>query len=270
MRRNVLLRVAGLAISTFAASACQTGAGGSATESVATHGDTQAFANDDAFRSWFAFYYRDPQPERLTAALQFMQAHKYLDEFPDIASVFLAHVLAANPKDMSQWVEHDWQPLVGAQWSVILVSLWMVHTEESDALLHKYLARADEQHKDRIKNLLGHDPADIDPLKAKVVDPRQINLIWAAFSATGDERYIHKVIDYVHFYGENGDQTQGMIGEAAIMTLANNALQHPAVAKVCNDLDNTHPDPKTRLLLQAMLTALAQMSKEGSLGDTAH
>lgn len=263
MRRRILV----LAALTLASSGCQTLSSGS---SVSEEQSTAEFRTDEEFRSWFAFYYKAPHPEMLTAALKFMQAHKYLDDYPDIASVFLSHVMATDPQAMTNWVEHDWQSLGDAQWSVILVSLWMVHTDVSEALLRKYVDRADPKHHDRIKTLLSHDPGDIDPLRAAVVDPRQINLIWAAFSATGDERYVRKVVDYVHLYGENGNDNQALIGEAAIMTLANNALQHEVVAKLCNDLDNTHPDAKTRLLLQAMLNALAQMTQEGQAGDTAH
>lgn len=229
-----------------------------------------SFASDDDFRSWFAFYYKAPHPERLTASLRYMKQNAYLQDYPDIASVFLAHVMTANPQHLKHWVDTEWQEFGGAEWSVILVSLWMVDTTESKALMVKNLERADETHRERIKGLKDRNPDVIDPLKADIVDPRQVNLVWAAFSATGDERYVRKIIDQVHLYGEVRDETDAAIGEAAIMTLANNAMQHDLVAQLCNRMDNTHPDPKTRILLKAMLNALADVGKDHDLDVPAH
>lgn len=229
-----------------------------------------SFASDDDFRSWFAFYYKAPHPERLTASLHYMKQNAYLQDYPDIASVFLAHVMTANPEHVEQWVDTEWQELGGTEWSVILVSLWMVDTTESKALMVKHLERADATHRDRIKGLRDRSPETIDPLKADIVDPRQVNLVWAAFSATGDERYVRKIIDQVHLYGEVRDETEAAIGEAAIMTLANNAMQHDVVAQLCNRMDNTHPDPKTRILLKAMLNALAEVARDHDLEMPAH
>lgn len=239
---------------------------------VTTGGGQQgaAFTSDDDFRSWFAFYYKAPHPERVTASLRYMKQHAYLDDYPDIASVFLSRVMIANPGEVDRWVNTEWQDLGGAEWSVVLVSLWMVDTPESKALMDRFMDRADDAHRDRIKGLRTRSPAVIDPLKADVIDPRQVNLVWAAFSATGDERYVRKIIDLVHHYGEVTDEMHAAIGEAAIMTLANNALQHDSVAKLCDRMDNQHPDPKTRILLKAMLNALADVTKEPEPALPAH
>ncbi len=53
-----------------------------------------------------------------------------------------------------------------------------------------------------------------------------------------------------------------IIGEAAIMTLANNAMQHKMVAAICIQANSNHPDAKTRVLLSAMLSAVTQISIE--------
>ncbi len=252
----------------LALTGCTTLGGG---ESNVSEGpEAVSFTSDDDFRSWFAFYYKAPHPERITASLHYMKQHAYLEDYPDIASVFLSHVMAANPDAMKQWVDTDWKDLGGAEWSVILVSLWMVDTAESKALMAQHLERADADHRDRIKGLKDRSPNVIDPLKAAIIDPRQVNLVWAAFSATGDERYVRKIIDQVHLYGELRDETEAAIGEAAIMTLANNAMQHDVVAQLCNRMDNTHPDPKTRILLKAMLNALADVTKVQDADRPAH
>ncbi len=247
---------------------CTTPGGG---ESRVSEGlEAVSFTSDDDFRSWFAFYYKAPHPERVTASLHYMKQNAYLEDYPDIASVFLAHIMTANPKAMKRWVDTEWQDLGGAEWSVILVSLWMVDTPESKALMEQHFERADSGNRERIKGLRDRNPDVIHPLKAGISDPRQVNLVWAAFSATGDERYVRKIIDQVHLYGELRDEKDAAIGEAAVMTLANNAMQHDVVAKLCSRMDNTHPDPKTRILLKAMLNALADVAKEQDAALPAH
>jgi len=241
------------------------------TACVTVSGAQQAdktFANDDEFRNWFAFYYRDPHPEFLTSALQFMSHHGYLDEGTEdrrdtsiIASVFLAHVFVANPNQLATWTA-DWGKLGQKEWYVVLVGLWMSDLPEAKELVRANLSHVNEDHRARLTKMLMNNPSEVDPLTAEVIDPRQINLLWAAFSATGDERYVRRVISYVHLYGENAEE-QSVIGEAAIMTLANNTLQHESVARLCSDANSNDPDPKTRVLLKAMLNAVAQMVKEG-------
>jgi hypothetical protein len=249
------LRTLQVALASSWLAGCQTLAGG------IPQAD-EPFASDDEFRAWFAFYYKDPHPERVTAALGFMETNHYLDDYPDIAGAFLARVFAANPSALGGWVD-DWGQMDGRQWDVIELGLWLCNTEASRTLAAGHVDQATPDHRNRLRAMLARDPAEVDPLTAEVIDPRQINLVWAAFSATGDERYIHKVISYVHLYGEDGDQAHADIGEAAIMTLANNALQHENVARLCQALHKDHPDPRTRLLPKAMLNALAQMAKEG-------
>jgi hypothetical protein len=222
------------------------------------------FANEDDFRQWFAFYYKEPHPEYITSALKYMRTQHYLEEFPDIASVFLSRVFATNPDALTDWAA-SWDNLGQEEWNVICVALWLTNTPTSKDLLAKNLERAAPDRREHLRDMLKSDPGDIDPMTAEVVDPRQINLIWAAFSATGDERYVKRVISYVHFYGEESDERQAAIGEAAIMTLANNTLQHQVVARICAEEHTVNPDPRTRVLLKAMLNALAQLQKDNQL-----
>ena len=83
-------------------------------------------------------------------------------------------------------------------------------------------------------------------------------------AASGDERFVRKVIGLIHNYGENGKR-RNEIGEAAIMTLANSALLHEKVATICREENQANSDAKTRALLSTMLQLLAQVAKEEGL-----
>jgi hypothetical protein len=246
-------RCALLVIMLAALSGCQTLSGGQS---------SQPFASDDEFRHWFAFYYQEPNPDRLTEAVRFMHTNAYLHDFPDIASVFMGRVIAANVDRLPQWHD-DWSAMGSEEWSVILMALWLSNTPEGASMMHANLSRAPADQRARFQELIKHDPTEAEVLTTEVVNPRQINMIWAAFSATGDERLVRKVVSYVHYYGGSGDaEVESQIGEAAIMTLASNLPQHELVERVCVEENLRNPNPKTRLLLQTMFNVLAQLDAE--------
>lgn len=251
---GTLLRALLLALATSLTMGCQTvpWAGSRIEQAPVT------FDDDHEFRRWFTFYYQDPQPEKITAALHYMDKEGYLLSHPDIASVFLAQVFAANRTSLADWT-NGWRRLKPSQWDVILIALWLVGSDDTKQLISNNLDHASRKHRQNMRALLLRDPSLADPLTIDIKEPHQINLIWAAFSATGDQRYVHRAISYVHYFGaSNAGQIRSEIGQAAIMTLASNALQHQIVADICADQNENHPNPRTRILLKAMLTALRQ------------
>jgi hypothetical protein len=223
-----------------------------------------AFSGDDEFRAWFAFYYSDPRPDRLTAAVRYMHDNDYFTRFPDVASVFLSKVIAANAPRVAGWCA-EWATLDASSWEVILVSLWFVDTEQSREQIAQNVGRVAADKRGRFASLVTSRPAGTELWDIDVHEPRQINLLWAAYSATGDERYVKHVIDHVRFYEVgSGSQPkpateQAAVGEAAVLSLANNALQHQIVARLCSEAYASHPDPRTRALMRAMLSVLARM-----------
>jgi hypothetical protein len=245
-----------------------------ALESAGASGD-RFDDDDDSFRRWFAFYYLQPEPARLTAAFRYMDGHGYLESYPDIASIFVSEALRAAEtaapgaveRIASEWTAAE-PPLTPKAWNVILVSLWLVDSPAAHKLAEAALPAVEAKEHDRFAAMLKRDPKGLALLSYEIVDPRQINMLWAAFSASGDRRYVDKVIDYVNLYGDEENPLRAKVGEVAIMTLATNALQHPRVAKLCGQANVDHPDPRTRALLGAMINALAQMS-DGEDEDTA-
>jgi hypothetical protein len=235
----------------------------------------QPFANDTEFRDWFAFYYQHPQPDRITVALKFMGSHQYLDEnsnkykdMPLIASVFLGRIFAINEDSLSSWVT-SWQSLNEVEWYVVLVALHMAEHENAKKILAANLTKVDDEHQKRLIKIMKTDSFSFDPLAADIVTSRQINLLWSAFSATGDIRYVKKVITQIHHFGDEEDNER-QIGEAALMSLANNALQHEVVGKLCLEEQRLNDDSKTRLLLEAMITAIVKLDDHADPRSLSH
>jgi len=224
------------------------------------------FTSDEAFRHWFTYYYQDPHPESLTAAVRFMKANGYLDEgnaesrdMPLIASVFLARLMKAHKNELRQWAA-SWQNLGGQEWYVLLVSLYMSDLDEARRVLTENLHKVDKVHQKRLVGMQKVPPSALDPLIGPVLSQRQINLLWAGFSASGDLNYVQKVIAAVPMYGDESEQ-KASIGELALMSLATNAMQNDSVARECAKVNSLTKDKKTRILLSAMLAAVADIAR---------
>jgi hypothetical protein len=221
------------------------------------------FDTEDDFRHWFAYFYRHHRTDRLAPALQYMDKHGLIASDPDVATVFVARVFASAPGSLADYVSQIQaldEGLSQGAWSVVVVSLWMSKSPGAAALASSNLGRIEPDRRDRVADMLTRDPDDYDPLAAEVTDARQVNLLWAAFNATGDTQFVSGVIDQIHLYGTEDESMRGVIGETAIMTLAHNALYHPAVAILCERETAEHRNPRTRSMLGIMLQALAQFA----------
>lgn len=219
------------------------------------------FTSDNEFRNWFAFYYRKPDPDRLPAAVRFMDRNGYLSRHPDIASIFIAKVLEANPDKVKDWFA-DLASENQSTWNVLVISAWLAKTPDFRGLIAANIHKADVDQQKRMKTLEDKDPYQFDMRTVQIYDPRQINMLWAAFSVTGDQQYVIRIIDLVEMYTAETGEIESQIGEAAIMTLANNSMQYDEVRKLCQSAEERHPSPRTRLLIKAMLGAVDNIIAE--------
>lgn len=225
------------------------------------------FTSDDEFRSWFAFYYRHPDPDRLPFAIKFMDQNGYLARHPDIASIFIAKVMEKNPEKITDWfsqLKNENQ----STWNVLLISIWLAKTPEYKALISTHMPKADVDQQARLKGLQEKDPHNFDLRIVQIYDPRQINMLWAAYSVTGDRDYVQRIIDAVELYTADTEEIESQIGETAIMTLANNTMQYEEVRQLCQNAEERHPSPRTRLLIRAMLGAVDNIIAESQKSDS--
>lgn len=255
------MRLLFLVFLAFTTVSCQTLSGLTAAE------DSTPFNGDEEFRRWFAYYYKNPVPDRVAQAVRYMHKNEYLKDYPDIASIFIGRVLAKHPDRAEAWLA-SWQDLTPGSWDVLLVALWLSESSEHLKLMEANMTRGTADQRERVAVLKTRPPREADLLLVDVQDPRHINLLWSAFSATGEEAYVRRIIAYVKLYGSEETQLAGAIGEAALMTLASNVTQHEVVERICMAENAGNPDQKTRVLLTTMFNVLAQIKKEK--GQPAH
>jgi hypothetical protein len=219
------------------------------------------FASDDEFRSWFAFYYRAPDPARLSMAIKFMDKKGYLEKHPDIASAFVSKVIERNPRMLPVWLD-ELSEANAQTWNVFLISIWMSNYSGFEQVLNTHASKVGPEDQARLNSLISRDPVPYDLKQITIFDPRQINMLWAAYSVTGEQAYVVKIINNIEHYQPDTSELESQIGETAIMTLATNSMQYEEVKALCESAEKDHPSQKTRILLEAMLGAVENIVAE--------
>ena len=212
--------------------------------------------SESEFKQWFAYYYVEKNHHNFYDAMIYMQENKYFIEYPGITSTFISIVFRDNPEEIDKWLT-DFEDLNPKSWNIILASLWMSGEENAANRIRMHIKKADPEKQKHFDSLATSGAKTLDFTAYPIKEPKHLNILWSAFSATGDPAYVRRVISLITNYGGEDDiSMSSKIAEAALMTLANNTMQHELVAMTCLHEMHSHENPKTRLLLQSMFNAV--------------
>lgn len=177
-----------------------------------------------AGQDWFTYYYLDRDTSQVVPALRELAEEENLSAGPQEAPVasFFAEVFRSHPGEAAGWIEaagldpETRKPLVKALWLAGL---------ESEALKR---ARQDHWPKADVEKLRRPPP---DRFAFRISDPGHMDMMWAAFMATGDTRYATRVVDVLDYAVPEGDagMTALLLRSAARFSLVANALRHEYV-----------------------------------------
>ena len=85
--------------------------------------------------------------------------------------------------------------------------------------------------------------------------------MWGNFSATGDDRYIKRVMEVLLWFKPGGEAAKAMIGASARWSLTSNAVQHPKVMKVCKEVAVASSEPVRTILNDIIRNAEEKLAK---------
>jgi len=167
-------------------------------------------------------------------------------------AAFLAQVFANNSDKTKAWLI-ELQSSTEDQKIMAALALWMAHTSNSVSLLESVATKGSPSYQDYVKKLLGDDrPPDF--LKDTISSAGFLDALWGSFFATGDERYVQRLISALPMLDTKGDVTKMLIGGAAQWSLTSNAIQHPRVMEICETELNTLPNdqkPALRKIIES-------------------
>lgn len=219
----------------------------------------------DALSAWMTFYYMHPQPELMVQALLFADKQGLLTG--DAAApmqAFSSRVFAQNPDKVKDWFTQLGQ-LSETGKTLVITSIWWSNTKEGKELLDSITAQLPDKPKAEFKKQIDKSPPEVD--KMEIESPDVLDMLWACYSATGDERYVKRLLSVLAWSGtDSKDLPKMLIVSAARWSLMSNLEQHPKVKEICDSVKKQDADlkPYIEKLEEEQAAKLAAQKKEAA------
>ncbi len=203
---------------------------------------------------WMTYYYLFPTPDLVSAAVHLLEKEGALDKESAIApsASFLSRLFVQHPNRMEKWLA-DIKDL-SAEHKSALLPLALRLTRTPAALAAAEATEKDIPVKDRI---ITHANLAADKLDTFFISaPSDLDMLWGCFFATGDKRYVKKIISTVSWSKKlSGNINKISIGAAAVWSLTSNAEQHKLVMQILQEESKNQPE------LQADLDKIVEKAK---------
>jgi hypothetical protein len=170
---------------------------------------------------WFTYYYLDRDTSRVAEALRELGQEGALAPGPQEAplAAFFAELFRANPGQALGWIEAA--KLDAVRRKPLIKALWLAGLQYEAVKL----ARLDRWPAGEREKLRRPPP---DRFAFRISDTSHLDMMWAAFMATGDARYVVRVVDVLEQPVAEGEA--GLPGlllrSAARFSLAANVYRH--------------------------------------------
>lgn len=198
----------------------------------------KAITTEGQLDDWMSHYYEHPQPDLTCSAFAFMAAKGVIS--PDNGlptATFLARLLEQNPSNAEEW--RKCLSLAGDDTATTVAFAFWITRNESE--LNAMLAdKPDARLEANIREIGQHSPPDL--LKDEIDTPTFLDMLWGSFFATGDAKYVLRVMDALPFSNEKKDVRKILVGGAARWSLASNAAQHEKVMQICEEQQKKSPN----------------------------
>lgn len=204
-----------------------------------------------SIEQWMSKYYLHPEPEHLPLVIESLSKEGQFNNANTIKPImfFLSIVLRDNPDKVEGWVAPLIARLPLLEKEVIITSIWLVGTQQTKDYLAK-LASTFPELGEYINELLVKPLPDLE--QSTIDNPGILDVLWAAFLATGDSKFVVRIITTLFDCDNSKDQMRQLIGNAAKWSLRSNAESHPKVKSICID-QLTRQSPKVVAILQDII-----------------
>jgi hypothetical protein len=193
--------------------------------------------------------------------LLFADSNGFVQKGEAPLTAFVSRVFAQNPKQISNWVAQLAPALSSKSLPMLYSSLWWSNTIEGKEVLNKLLLALPPKSQEYLLGQMGKPAVAIEAMEIK--SPEVLDELWGAFSATGDDKYITRLMSVLPWnYDPSGDFNKLSIGGAARWSLSSNAVQHPKVRALCMKARETHPE--WRKALDQVLADASKTTQQAS------
>ena len=224
---------------------------------------TKPLMPEKELNDWLTYYYLHPTPETTSLAIQSMQQLGYLKKESVGAPLasFFSLIFRSSPMAIESSLK-TFANFSSEEQQVLLRSLWLANTKQAKIQLGKLIAIQVNNGIHDNEDLLESDPQEID--KLPVNSPDILDMLWGAFMATGEEKYVVQVISVLPFSTIKGDVARLLVGGSARWSLISNAIQHKRVLDICiSQLDKQPKEVKA--VLSEVITEATKERAEGGV-----
>jgi hypothetical protein len=96
-----------------------------------------------------------------------------------------------------------------------------------------------------------------------IESPDVLDMLWVAFMASGDEKYVIQVISVLPYSTVKGNIPRLLVGGSARWSLTSNAIQHKRVLDICMSQLEKQPHEVKEILSEVISAATkARMNSE--------
>ena len=210
----------------------------------------------EQLNEWMMHYYQHPRSDLTVSAVEFMAKSGELANKGAQAPIgaFLGQVFIQNPQKVEPWFS-QLKNGEDNQKQVLALALWIANTEAFAHFLQTLEPGSSPSVSEYVKGLLATRSPDL--LTDEVTNAGFLDMLWGSFFATGDERYVRRIIGKLPWAKTDNIQ-QELIGGAAQWSLTSNAAQHVRVLDICKAELSTLPADQKDILASVIKRATEQ------------
>ncbi|HEX5168228.1 MAG TPA: hypothetical protein VFW11_03585 [Cyclobacteriaceae bacterium] len=216
--------------------------------SICSWGQGRQFKDLNDFTDWMTNYYKHPEPQYLFDAFKYGSSSKEIANSgsrSNLAAFFASSLRNDTTQQsffFSQLKETTNEDFIYG----FGLTLWLIHTEHSSRLLQNFLNQNQiNKYQKEFEIITNAKYPDIwaDP----IIGAAQLDLLWADFFATGNEKSVMRIISVLKDLNSS-DYNVKMIAGSAKWSLTSNAIRHDKVLSICkNQKDNSDNELKRAL-----------------------
>ncbi|MBC3928651.1 hypothetical protein [Undibacterium sp. CY21W] len=203
---------------------------------------------------WMSHYYEKPAPDQFTKWLNDASAagafEKPSARFP--LMIFTTEILKMNPDKGAQWCK-DLATISSTSKAYVGWSFYNSNIPAAEQCVQTQLGLSDSD----VKKIMS--ATRYDPLAKEPSTPADLDMLWAVFSATGNETAVNKIIDVLARpspeKGTEGSVKMLLMKGAAKWSLTSNIRQHTRVAGIVQKRRVTESDLLKKELDEAVSNA---------------
>jgi len=220
----------------------------------------------EQFDKWLTYYYLKPAPELTPSAIDTMSQLGYLGKAEAAAPLeaFLSFIFRDNGKQVCNWLA-SMKKFSKAEQKVLIHGLWLANTTEARGCLNSLLTQNKIKEKEQVKQLLAKTPVKIEEID--ITYPAVLDMLWGAFMATGEEKYVLRIISALPYAKAKGNVGKMTIGQAARWSLESNCIQHDRVYQICLSQIGQQPEEISEMLSKITRTAQDERQKPRTSGS---